>query len=139
MESDAVAVTEPNRTLETRFPGSRRRVVLLSVLSLAAGIAITCWFEHVRYERFSGFLQARYRTVFSVREAQVSEVLVSPGTLVMAGQPVVRLKDTAFEQRLEGKRREVESLEIELSQTRAKLEVELDLKRHDILDRIFEA
>ncbi len=149
MESEAVAATEPKQTSETRSGGMptsampssamRRRVFVLSLLSLAAGIGATCWFEHVRYERYSGFLQARYRTVFSVREAQVSEILVAPGTPVMAGQPIVRLKDTAFQQRLEAKRRDVEALEIQLSQSRAKLEVELELRRREILDRIFEA
>lgn len=154
MESEAVVAAEPDQTSEIRSPGllpsgthlsnmpasgMSRRVVVLSLLSLAAGIGATCWFEQARYERFSGFLQARFRTVNSVREAQVSEILVSPGTLVMAGQPVVRLKDTVFEQRLEAKRREVESLEIQLSQSQARLEVELELRRREILDRIFEA
>ncbi|HEY3963228.1 MAG TPA: hypothetical protein VGM05_01645 [Planctomycetaceae bacterium] len=117
----------------------RRRVFVLSLLSLGAGIGATCWFEQVRYERYSGYVQARYRTVFSVREAQVSEILVSPGAPVMAGQPIVRLKDTAFQQRLEAKQRDVEALEIQLSQSRAKLEVEFELRRREILDRIFEA
>jgi multidrug resistance efflux pump len=145
MESEATDQTSANQGPKCQPSGlvvssaSRRRVVVLSLLSLAASIGATYWFEHVRYERFSGFLQARYRTVVSVREAQVSEILVTPGTLVMAGQPVVRLKDTEFQHRLESKRREVEALEIQLSQSQAKLEVELEIRRHQILDRIFEA
>jgi multidrug resistance efflux pump len=139
MESEAAGVTIPQQPLNVQPSGVRRRVIVLSVLSLAAGIGATCWFEQVRYERFPGFLQARSRTVVSVREAQISEILVSPGTLVMAGQPIVRLKDTAFLHRLETKQREVESLEIELAQTQAKLEVELELRRREILDRIFDA
>ena len=129
----------PNPASEIGLPTSRRRIVLLSVLSLTAGIAATLWYEHMRYERFTGFLQARLRTVAAARDAQVSEVLVTPGMVVMAGQPLVRLKDTAFDQRLEAKQREVESLEIELSQSQARLEVELEWRRKDILERIFDA
>ena len=143
MQLVPVAPVEPNQSptpaLEAKLPASRRRVLLLSVLSLTAGVAATLWFEQVRYERFTGFLQARLRTVAAARDAQVAEVLASPGTVVMAGQPLVRLKDTAFEQRLESKQRDVESLEIELSQKQAGLEVELEWRRKDILERIFDA
>jgi multidrug resistance efflux pump len=143
MQLVPVAPVEPNQSpnlpSETRLPTSRRRVILLSVLSLTAGIAATLWYEQVRYERFTGFLQARLRTVAAARDAQVAEFLVSPGTVVMAGQPLVRLKDTAFEQRLEAKQRDVESLEIELSRSQASLEVELELRRKDILASILDA
>lgn len=129
----------PNPPAEIRLPTSRRRVILLSVLSLTAGLAATMWYEQARYERFTGFLQARLRTVAAARDAQVAEVLVTPGTVVMAGQPLVRLKDIAFEQRLEAKQREIESLEIELSRTQALLEVELEWRRKEILKEIFDA
>lgn len=143
MQLAPVAPVEPNQApnpaAEIKIPASRRRVVLLSLLSLTAGLAATFWVEHLRYERFTGFLQARLRTVATVREAQVAQILVTPGTVVLAGQPLVRLKDTALEQRLEAKQREVEALEIELSRTQAALEVELEWRRKDILKEIFDA
>ena len=40
MESEAAGVTNPQETLEVRLFGLRRRVILLSVLSLAAGIGV---------------------------------------------------------------------------------------------------
>jgi multidrug resistance efflux pump len=115
------------------------QIILFSILALAAGIAATVGFEHLRYERFPGFLQARMRNVVAARDAQIAEILVTPGSLVTAGQPLVRLHDAAFDQRLEAKKREIEALEIELAQNQAKLEVELDWRRKNILERIFEA
>lgn len=132
-------IQSPNPPAKIELPTSRRRILLLSVLSLTAGIAATLWYEQVRYERFQGFLQARLRTVAAARDAQIAEVLVTPGTVVMAGQPLVRLKDTVFDQRLETKQREVESLEIELSRNQALLEVELEWRRKDILKEIFDS
>jgi multidrug resistance efflux pump len=113
--------------------------VLFSILGLAAGIAAVVSFEHWQYERFPAFLQARLRTVSASRDAQVSEILVTPGMLVKARQPLVRLTDAAFEQRLEAKTREIESLEIELAQNQARLEVELEWRRKNVIERIFDA
>lgn len=139
MESVPVASPEPSTAEETRFPASRKRIALFSLVSLAAGIAVAFWCERIQYEQFSGYLQARLRTVAAPREAQVAEILVTSGTVVMAGQPLVSLKDSAFEQRYEAKQREVESLEIELSQSQARLEVELEWRRKNVLENIFDA
>lgn len=139
MQSEPVADQTPDQTAEHPFPASPKRVVLLTLLALIAGAGATFWYDHLRYERFPGFLQARLRNVTARRDAQVSEVLVTSGTVVAAGRPLVRLKDDAFDQRLEAKQREVESLEIELAQSQARLEVELEWRRKDILERIFEA
>src|SRR5262249_20827806 len=79
------------------------------------------------------------RTVAATRDAQVSEILVTSGSVVTAGQPLVRLKDPAFEQRLEAKQQQIESLEIELAQSQGKLDVELEWRRKNILERLFEA
>src|SRR6516162_9258848 len=123
MQSEPAALREPVESTEPARPVSARRAALISLVALGAGIAATLWFEQVRYERFPGYLQARLRTVSAVRDAQVSEILVTSGTVVTAGQPLIRLKDPAFEQRLEAKQRQIESLEIELSQSQARLEV----------------
>lgn len=114
------------------------RVLLLLLLALTAGSSVTLWIEKSRYEKFSGYLQARLRTVASPREAKIARLLVSPGAEVAAGQPLVVLEDASFESRMRDKRHEVTSLEIELTRTRAALEVELDLQQRDISDRIFE-
>src|SRR6266446_4327412 len=79
------------------------------------------------------------RNVAAVRDAQIAEILVTPGSLVTAGQPLVRLQDAAFEQRLDAKKREIESLEIELAQNQARLEVELEWRRKNVMERIFDA
>jgi multidrug resistance efflux pump len=139
MQSEPAALREPVESTEPARPVSARRAALISLVALGAGIAATLWFEQVRYERFPGYLQARLRTVSAVRDAQVSEILVTSGTVVTAGQPLIRLKDPAFEQRLEAKQRQIESLEIELSQSQARLEVELEWRRKNVLEGIFEA
>src|SRR5882757_8474797 len=110
MESVPVASPETSSGEENGLPASRKRIALFSLVSLAAGIAVAFWCERIQYEQFSGYLQARLRTVAAPREAQVAELLVAPGAVVMAGQPLVSLKDSAFEQRYEAKQREVESL-----------------------------
>lgn len=130
----ATPAAEPDKA-----PAPRFRVLLLVLLSLAAGAGTALWLEQVQYERFPAFLQARLRTVAPVRDVEVSEILVSPGAVVTAGQPLVRLKDADFDRRLEAKQREVESLEIELAQNEARLEVELEWRRKDILERVFDA
>jgi multidrug resistance efflux pump len=139
MQSEPAAAREPVESSESARPVSARRAALFSILALAAGIGVTVSFEQVKYERFPGYLQARLRTVSAARDAQVSEILVTSGTVVTAGQPLIRLKDPAFEQRLEAKQRQIEALEIELSQSQARLEVELEWRRKNIIERIFEA
>jgi multidrug resistance efflux pump len=139
MQPLETAADNPQQTTESAPPPSRLRIALFSILALAAGTAATIGFEHLRYERFPGFLQARMRNVAAARDAQVAEILVTPGSLVTAGQPLVRLQDAAFDQRLEAKKREIESLDIELAQSQARLEVELEWRRKNILERIFEA
>src|SRR5258708_37283673 len=139
MQSAETAANDPQQATESAPAPSRLRIALFSILALAAGIAATVAFEHIRYERFPGFLQARMRNVSAARDAEIAEILVTSGSLVTAGQPLVRLQDAAFEQRLDAKRREIESLEIELAQNQSRLEVELEWRRKNILERIFEA
>ncbi len=139
MQSEPAAHHKPVASTAAPRAVSGRRAALFSILALGAGVAATVWFEQIRYERFPGYLQARQRTVAATRDAQVSEILVAPGAVVTAGQPLVRLKDPAFEQRLEAKQRQIEALEIELSQSQARLEVELEWRRKNILEHIFEA
>lgn len=139
MQSEPAAQRDPVESTAAPRPVSGRRAALFSILALEAGIAATVWFEQVKYERFPGYLQARQRTVSAARDAQISEILVSPEAVVTAGQPLVRLKNPAFEQRLEAKQRQIEALEIELSQSQARLEVELEWRQKNILEHIFEA
>jgi multidrug resistance efflux pump len=136
--------TAPVAELGPNQPGSpsltpHNRALVLAVLALAAGITATFWFERVRYERFTGYLQARLHPVTAPRDARISEILVSSGAAATAGQPLIRLKDEAIDECLESKQRQIESLEIELAQSQARLEVELEWRRKNILELIFEA
>jgi multidrug resistance efflux pump len=139
MESEIVATTEPNQLTDNPSAGIRRRTVLFSFVSLAAGLGLTHWIDRARFEHLQGFLQARTCNVVSMRDAQISEILVETGELISSGQPIVRITDIPFQKQLQAKRREIESLKIELAQCQAKLEVELDFRRQQVLDRIFEA
>src|SRR5262245_47694922 len=104
----------PSGTTST-FPASRARVLILSLVALAAGIATSVWLNEIRFERFPGYLQARLQTVTAGRDARIAEVLVASGALVVGGQPIVVLEDSDLEQRMQARRHEIESLEIELS------------------------
>lgn len=131
------AITDP-RSSSLIAQGSGRRVVIFSLMALLAGVGTALLLEKARYEKFPGYLQARLRTITAGREARVSQILANPGAVVSAGQPILILEDRGLEERIQSHRHEVESLEIELSRTQAALEVELDIQRRDILDRVFE-
>lgn len=120
------------------LPAPLYRVLVLMLLAVTAGSAITLWLERSRYENFPGYLQARLRTVCSSREATISRILVTPGQAVSQGQPLVVLDDETFARRMLDRQHEVASLEIELARTQAALEVELDIQQRDISDRVFE-
>ena len=139
MQSSPIGAHEPNQPEGLVTFSAGNRAILLTALALAAGIAATFWFERLRYERFPGYLQAHSRSVSAPRDARISEILVKPGTVVSAGQPLVRLQNSGLDQRLEAKQREIESLELELAQSQARLEVELEWRRKNILERIFDA
>jgi multidrug resistance efflux pump len=136
MESALAPAAQTPRN--STFPAPRARIILFSLLALAAGIGTSVWLGKMRFERFPGFLQARLQTLTAGRDARIARILVTPGTVVAPGQPIVVLDDQELEQRLQISRQEIQSLEIELSRTQAALEVELDIQRRDILDRIFE-
>jgi len=139
MQSATVAAEEPKQVPEQPSSALRHRILFPVLLALGAGAAAAFWLEHVQYEQFPAFLQARLRTVAPVRDGEIAEILVASGALVTAGKPLVRLKDADFDRRFQGKKRDVESLEIEAAQSEARLEVELEWRRKDVLERIFEA
>ncbi|MGQ0637152.1 MAG: HlyD family secretion protein [Planctomycetaceae bacterium] len=133
------AVTAPDSSpVPQGFPAPLYRVLLVALFALTAGSGATLWLERSRYETFPAYLQARLRTVTAPREGKVARLLVAPGTAVAAGQPLAVLEDESFARRLRDKQHDVTALEIELSRTRAALEVELDIQQRDIRDRIFE-
>lgn len=139
MQSAPASVPASNPSPDDSFPASRFRMIFFCLVALAAGIGVTLWIEEIRYERFPGFLQAKLRTITSGRDAKISRILVAPGSVVLAGQPLVELEDESFSQRYHAKKHEVDSLEIELARDEARLDVELAWRRKEILDRIFEA
>lgn len=139
MQPAPVAEPDASQESNTPFPAPRTRVVVLTLIALAAGFATTRWLESLRYESFRGYLQARIRSVASDRPARIAQILVTAGEYVVPGRPLVVLEDQQLEQEISLRRQEIHDLEIELSRTRAALEVELDIQRRDILDRVFEA
>ncbi|MFN0055672.1 MAG: HlyD family secretion protein [Planctomycetales bacterium] len=139
MQSEPVPAAPQTQWPLRPFPASRRKILCFAALAVVASIGATAWIEQVRYERFTGYLQARLRTVTAGREARIARILVAPGQVVTVGQPLAALQDQDLEQRWQACREQVEALELELSRTEARLEVELDIQRRDILDRIFDA
>lgn len=133
---DATAGTSPASALPP--PVVTFRVLLFSVLALAAGCGTAIWLNQVRFERFPGYLQARMQTLTADRDARIAQILVGPGTVVVPGQPIVVLQDQELEERLRTRKQEIESLEIELTRTRAALDVQIEIQQRDIRDRIFE-
>lgn len=117
---------------------SRVRIGIFAFLALLAGTGAAVALDKWKFEEFDGYLQARWRTVTAGREARISRILVSSGQVVTAGQPLVELIDDTLEQRLAAKHHEIAALEAELNRTQAALEVELEWRRKDLIEQIFQ-
>jgi multidrug resistance efflux pump len=123
----------------SRSPVAQKRVILLCVAALGLGLLAARWIDRLRYEEFTGHLQARAFNLSSGRPARLARVLVHPGDVVTKGQPLVLLEDDNVPSRLAAKQREISTLEIEWARSKAELEVELERQNRDISNDIFEA
>lgn len=138
MPETAGKASEHTESTSENLHTSRRRVWILSILALAAGVGTTILLQRARYESFNGFLQAKLRTINAPRDAKIAKVFVREGALVEAGQPLVALEADDLEARLSKKRTELAGLEAELLQSEARLTVELEARQSAIQAEMFE-
>lgn len=119
-------------------PVPPRKALLVCCVSLALGVGAAIFFAKSRYEKFTGYLQARTLTVTFDREARLSQITVPAGKAVVAGQPLVLVEDTDLNRKILHQQQALQQLEAEVSQTEARMQIELDVQRKGIQKEIFE-
>ncbi|HVW02703.1 MAG TPA: hypothetical protein VHB77_20265 [Planctomycetaceae bacterium] len=136
MMSAAPRRTEP--LASDQPPAPLGRMLLLTAIALVGGVAFSCWLARAGYERHTGYLQAKSRTITAGREARIASIDVRQGQVVEPGAALIRLKDLELEDQRIRKQREITSLEAELTQVRAKAAIELSARRQALEGEVFE-
>jgi multidrug resistance efflux pump len=113
-------------------------MLLLTAIALVGGVAFSCWLARAGYERHTGYLQAKSRTITAGREARIASIDVRPGQIVEPGAALIQLKDLELEEQRVRKQREITSLEAELTQVRAKATIELSARRQALEAEVFD-
>jgi multidrug resistance efflux pump len=135
----AVTLNEsPADEAADRFPAHPAKTILLSLLALGLGIAISVTLERLRHDAFNGTYQTKVRSVAAPREARIAEWMIKPGSSVKIGQPLVRLADDRLDDLIAEQQRDVVTLRAELAQVEARVAVELDWRLRDINADVFE-
>ena len=113
-------------------------MLLLTAIALVGGVAFSCWLARAGYERHTGYLQAKSRTITAGREARIASIDVRPGQIVEPGAALIHLKDLELEEQRLRKQREITSLEAELTQVRAKATIEFSARRQALEAEVFD-
>lgn len=120
-------------------PSSRFATVVLASLALAAGYGATRVIDSVQYERLEGSIAARRTTVVSGRLATITKFLVTEGSTVTLGQPLVELHDHGLAARVEIAERQLYRLQVELAATEARKAIELTAQERVLNTELFDA
>ncbi len=107
-------------------------VLFLMLLSVSSGTALALWMQRPTADSYVGYLQAAGRTVTAGRNARIAQILVSEAQEVKAGDPLVVLTDTQFNNDRLAAVRNIEQLEAELSQAQARAVVDLQWRLKDL-------
>lgn len=125
-------------TIDDRPPAAPGRILLLSLVAFALGIAISVGLERTRHDEFFGTYHVKAHVVTARREGRLAEWLVKSGAITKIGQPLVRLVDDSLDSALSRKQCEIVSLRAELAQAEAKVAVELEWRLRDVNSDVFE-
>lgn len=114
------------------------RALVFAGVALALGCVTARWLSKTRYESFTGYLEAQTHNVSFSRDARVAQVLVRPGKVISAGQPLLTLEDADLLQKINHQKQVADELKLKVDQLEAVTQNELDLKRADLQDKIFQ-
>ena len=119
-------------------PTSRRRLAVLCLAALAAGIGVATWLEVRGAVSYAGQLQARTTTVTAGRAARIALMIVTPGQRVVPGEKLLELIDDRQSGQITAKKRELLELEADLQRVKATADVDLDWRRRELQGEMFQ-
>ena len=115
------------------LPAPPHRTLLLLVLTLLGGLALTSWLDDRSASRtLVGYLRAERNTIVAPVNSVVGEMRHQPGDVVTPGTVLVLLLDDELERQIADRTTILPTLEASLAQTQAQADVELALKLRDL-------
>ena len=113
------------RRRSTDRPSPLRHPLLLVALALAAGFGAARWLEQRQSFVWTGRLRAIEVVVRSPESGRLQELKSATGAIVENGRPLATLVDEASDRRRQSLQQSVAILEQELSQSKARAEIDL--------------
>lgn len=108
------------------------RAVVFSAIAVAIGCGVTAWIARGRYEKFTGYLQARTHTITSDREVRVLEILTPQGKSITSGTPLVKLENTQLPEQIRKQQQLIQDLTDKVSETEAQVQLAVERERNSI-------
>ncbi len=119
-------------------PASSRRMAILCLAALAAGIGVATWLEIRGATSYAGQLQARTTSVAAGRGARIASLSVAAGQRVVPGEKLFELADDRLTGQIVAKKRELVELEADVQRVKATAEVELEWRRRELQSEAFQ-
>lgn len=115
-----------------------RRLAILCLTALAAGIGLATWLEIRGAASYAGQLQARTTSVTAGRGARIASLSVTPGQRVVPGEKLFELADDRLMGQITAKKRELVELEADVQRVKATADVELEWRRRELQSEAFQ-
>ena len=115
------------------LPAPPHRTLLLLMVTLMAGIAVTHWLDHRSASRtLVGYLRAERNVITAPVDAVIGEMKQDPGALVTPGTVMVLLVDETLERQVADRTNALPTLEAALAQSVAQAEVALSTRLREL-------
>lgn len=108
------------------------RAVTFAAVALAIGCGATSWFAQRRYERFTGYLQARTHSVTCERDVRLVQIITPQGKAITGGAPLLKLDDIQLPVRILKQKQIIQDLTDEVAETEAKVQLAVERERNSI-------
>ena len=115
-----------------------RRLAILCLTALAAGIGLATWLEIRGAASYVGQLRARTTSVAAGRGARIASVSVAAGQRVVPGEKLFELADDRLVGQIAAKKREMTELEADVQRVKATADVELEWRRRELQSEAFQ-
>lgn len=119
-------------------PATLRRMTVLCLAALAAGIGVATWLEVRGATSYAGQLQARTTSVAAGRSARIASMSVTTGQRVVPGEKLLELADDRLTGQITAKKRELIELEADVQRVKATADVELEWRRRELQSELFQ-
>ena len=119
-------------------PATSRRMAVLFLAALAAGIGVATWLEGRGAASYAGQLQARTTSVAAGRAARIASMTVTTGQRVVPGEKLLELADDRLVGQITAKKRELVELEADVQRVKATADVELEWRRRELQNETFQ-